>query len=243
MGNQWSSWRGFVPFATAGWLKRSIQTMLWYMFLRRRSPDEIGHNPLAAMAYIGIYGLLGLEIFTGFALNSMSWGGWWNVVFGWIFLLLPANDVRFAHHMIMWLLLGFLVHHIYSSVLMDTEERSGLLSSIVTGYKSIRATRENDGGRDRNILLGDDGAGVWLIHRLLAGYRFEPEIEILDGGTLGLGLVTYLSDTDRLLIVDAATTGTAAGLGRRLARTRRPGDPAAPRSPRTKPPFAICSPR
>lgn len=62
-----------------------------------------------------------------------------------------------------------------------------------------------------NILLGDDGAGVWLIHRLLAGYRFEPEIEILDGGTLGLGLVTYLSDTDRLLIVDAATTGTAAG--------------------------------
>ncbi len=138
MGNQWSSWRGFVPFATAGWLKRSIQTMLWYMFLRRRSPDEIGHNPLAAMAYIGIYGLLGLEIFTGFALNSMSWGGWWNVVFGWIFLLLPANDVRFAHHMIMWLLLGFLVHHIYSSVLMDTEERSGLLSSIVTGYKSIR---------------------------------------------------------------------------------------------------------
>jgi len=126
------------PFATAGWLKRSIQTMLWYMFLRRRSPDEIGHNPLAAMAYIGIYGLLGLEIFTGFALNSMSWGGWWNVVFGWIFLLLPANDVRFAHHMIMWLLLGFLVHHIYSSVLMDTEERSGLLSSIVTGYKSIR---------------------------------------------------------------------------------------------------------
>ena len=62
-----------------------------------------------------------------------------------------------------------------------------------------------------NVLLGDDGVGVWLIHRLLGGYRFEPEIEILDGGTLGLGLVTYLSDTDRLLIVDAATTGTAPG--------------------------------
>jgi hydrogenase maturation protease len=62
-----------------------------------------------------------------------------------------------------------------------------------------------------NILLGDDGVGVWLIHRLLSAYRFEPEIEILDGGTLGLGLVTYLSDTDRLLIVDAATTGAAPG--------------------------------
>jgi Ni/Fe-hydrogenase 1 B-type cytochrome subunit len=138
MGNLWSSWRGFVPFATPGWLKRSFETMLWYMFLRRRSPDEIGHNPLAAMAYIFIYGLLALEIFSGFAMNSMSWGGWWSVVFGWIFLFVPANDVRWAHHMIMWLLLGFLIHHIYSSVLMDTEERSGLLSSIVTGYKSIR---------------------------------------------------------------------------------------------------------
>lgn len=62
-----------------------------------------------------------------------------------------------------------------------------------------------------NILLGDDGVGVWLIQRLLAAYRFEPEIEILDGGTLGLGLVTYLSDTDRLLIVDAAATGAAPG--------------------------------
>jgi hydrogenase maturation protease len=62
-----------------------------------------------------------------------------------------------------------------------------------------------------NVLLGDDGAGVWLVHRLLAAYRFEPEIEILDGGTLGLGLVTYLSDTDRLVIVDAATTGQAPG--------------------------------
>lgn len=62
-----------------------------------------------------------------------------------------------------------------------------------------------------NVLLGDDGVGVWLVHRLLSAYRFEPEIEILDGGTLGLGLVTYLSDTDRLLIIDAATTGGVPG--------------------------------
>lgn len=62
-----------------------------------------------------------------------------------------------------------------------------------------------------NILLGDDGAGVWVIQRLLAAYRFVPEIEILDGGTLGLGLVTYLSDTDRLIVIDAANTGAAPG--------------------------------
>lgn len=140
MGNRWSSWRGIVPFGTPGWFNRSLQTMLWYGFMRRTSPDETGHNPLAAMAYIGVYVLLALEIFSGFAMNSLTWGGGWSTVFGWIFLLVPANDVRLAHHLIMWLLLGFLVHHIYSSVLMDSTERSGILSSIVTGYKSIRRT-------------------------------------------------------------------------------------------------------
>jgi hydrogenase maturation protease len=62
-----------------------------------------------------------------------------------------------------------------------------------------------------NVLLGDDGVGVWLVRRLLAAYRFEPEIELLDGGTLGLGLATYLSDTDRLLIVDAVANGGPPG--------------------------------
>jgi Ni/Fe-hydrogenase 1 B-type cytochrome subunit len=137
-GNAWSSWRGIVPFASPAWLERSIETSLWYGFLRRTAPAETGHNPLAAMAYIGVYALLGVEIVTGFALNALSWGGGWSAVFGWIFLVLPANDVHLVHHLVMWLLLGFLVHHIYSSVLMDSTERSGIVSSIVTGYKSIR---------------------------------------------------------------------------------------------------------
>lgn len=62
-----------------------------------------------------------------------------------------------------------------------------------------------------NVLLGDDGAGVWLVRRLLAVYRFDPEIEILDGGTLGLGLATYVAETDRLLIVDAVASEALPG--------------------------------
>jgi hydrogenase maturation protease len=62
-----------------------------------------------------------------------------------------------------------------------------------------------------NLLLGDDGAGVRLAQRLLDAYDFSPPVEILDGGTLGLGLTSFLSDTDRLLVVDAATTGGPPG--------------------------------
>lgn len=138
MGNEWSRWSAFIPFATPGWWGRASKTILFYGFLRRKAPPDVGHNPLAVSAYVGVYALLVVEICTGFALNSMSWGGWWSVAFGWIVRVLPANDVRLVHHLIMWLLLGFVVHHVYSSVLMDSEERSGLISSIFTGYKAVR---------------------------------------------------------------------------------------------------------
>jgi hydrogenase maturation protease len=62
-----------------------------------------------------------------------------------------------------------------------------------------------------NVLLSDDGIGVWVIRRLLAAYRFAPDVEILDGGTLGLSLASYLAGTDRLLIVDAVANGAAPG--------------------------------
>jgi hydrogenase maturation protease len=62
-----------------------------------------------------------------------------------------------------------------------------------------------------NILLGDDGAGVWLARRIAETYRFAPEIDVIDGGTLGLGLIPTLSDTKRLLVIDAAKTGSPPG--------------------------------
>lgn len=138
MGNRWSSWRAFVPFITREGWRRMYETFLFYVFLRRRAPAEKGHNALAAIAYLFVYALLAIEIFTGFSLYTFAWSGTFARLFDWIFLFAPVNYVRLTHHMVMWLLLGFTVHHIYSAVLMDCEERSGVLSSIVTGFKFLR---------------------------------------------------------------------------------------------------------
>jgi Ni/Fe-hydrogenase 1 B-type cytochrome subunit len=35
----------------------------------------------------------------------------------------------------MFAFLAFVVHHVYSAVLIDIEERSGLVGSIFSGYK------------------------------------------------------------------------------------------------------------
>ena len=54
-----------------------------------------------------------------------------------------------------------------------------------------------------NTLLRDEGLGVRLIERLRQQYRFPHEVQIVDGGTLGLDLLPYLEGVRRLLVVDA----------------------------------------
>jgi len=53
-----------------------------------------------------------------------------------------------------------------------------------------------------NLLLGDEGVGVHLLHRL----EDEPLpscVELIDGGTRGLALFPYLEHTTHLLLLDA----------------------------------------
>lgn len=65
--------------------------------------------------------------------------------------------------------------------------------------------------------MTDDGVGVRVIQRLSEGYEFPPEVEVMDGGTLGLDLLAHLEGVDRLLIIDAVETGGPPGTVVRMA--------------------------
>jgi hydrogenase maturation protease len=67
-----------------------------------------------------------------------------------------------------------------------------------------------------NILLGDEGVGVRVIERLQDQYEFPEEVQVMDGGTLGLDLLPYLKGTSRLLVVDAVQAGKPPGTLLRL---------------------------
>ncbi len=54
-----------------------------------------------------------------------------------------------------------------------------------------------------NVLLKDEGVGVRMIERMLRKYAFPPDVEAVDGGTLGLSLLSIIDRADRLLVVDA----------------------------------------
>lgn len=51
--------------------------------------------------------------------------------------------------------------------------------------------------------MTDDGVGVRVIRHLTDNYTFPPDVELLDGGTLGLDLLPRLEGRSRLLLVDA----------------------------------------
>jgi hydrogenase maturation protease len=62
-----------------------------------------------------------------------------------------------------------------------------------------------------NILLRDEGVGVHAANTIKQRYTFSPEVEIIDGGTMGLDLLPIFEGRDKVLIVDAVDFGKEPG--------------------------------
>ena len=62
-----------------------------------------------------------------------------------------------------------------------------------------------------NILIQDEGLGVRAVERLQTLYSLPPEVRAVDGGVMGLDLLPYLEDAERVLILDAVQTGRPPG--------------------------------
>ncbi len=54
-----------------------------------------------------------------------------------------------------------------------------------------------------NLLLTDEGFGVHVVTELKRRYVFAGDVQLLDGGTVGLGLLNFLLGTEKLIILDA----------------------------------------
>ncbi|MGA7228998.1 MAG: Ni/Fe-hydrogenase, b-type cytochrome subunit [Acidimicrobiia bacterium] len=137
LGNRWSHWDQFIPLS--GDRRVTGRQMLrYYLFMRREPPSEVGHNPLAGLTYTVLYLMFLGQIVTGLALKGLdNPGGLISNLTNWIFSIGSIPAVRLTHHLVMWLTWGFVIHHVYSALLVDTEEKNGLISSIFTGRKSV----------------------------------------------------------------------------------------------------------
>ena len=62
-----------------------------------------------------------------------------------------------------------------------------------------------------NILLRDEGVGVHAVNAIRERYVFPPDLELVDGGTMGLDLLPLFQDAQRVLIIDAVDFGKPPG--------------------------------
>jgi Ni/Fe-hydrogenase 1 B-type cytochrome subunit len=157
LGNQYANWKEFLPVPRPR--RRGLVPMLkFYLFLRPDPPLFIGHNPLAGATYSLVFLVYLMMSATGFALYSVyaPLGSHMLVFRDLLPLFGGAQGARWIHHIGMWLLLGFAVHHVYSAVMMAMIERKGTLESIFSGYKFF--TRADLGEERGAPARGDDVA-------------------------------------------------------------------------------------
>lgn len=61
-----------------------------------------------------------------------------------------------------------------------------------------------------NLLMGDEGLGVHYAHRI-AEAPLPPHVDVLDGGTGGFHLMSWIENFDEIIMVDATLDGRPPG--------------------------------
>jgi hydrogenase maturation protease len=54
-----------------------------------------------------------------------------------------------------------------------------------------------------NPLVGDEGVGPRVAEQLMSGYTFPDRVEVMDAGTIGLGMIDVFRRSDVCVVVDA----------------------------------------
>ena len=122
------------------WLNLSgvIDDLKVYLFISKRSKAHVGHSALGGLTYLLLLGIFVFEIISGFALYSVTHTGTlWTILGGWLTNVMYLQTIRLWHHLFMYVIAAFTLIHVYISFFSESLEKSGLVTSIFTGYKSI----------------------------------------------------------------------------------------------------------
>lgn len=142
VGNSYASWRDWFPVSEERW-RLFWKQLKYYVFLERKRPHYMGHNPVAGLGYAALGLMILIQGIIGFALYAEPYAsGFWRVMFGWLLTLFGNQTLRLIHHAMMWLFGIFFIVHIYMAVLEEVEEREFSLSAIVSGVKFNPKARE-----------------------------------------------------------------------------------------------------
>ncbi len=140
-GNKFERLPALFPVRGRDWVNMWRQVKYYLMIQPEKAPHYLGHNPMQQLSYTGIYLAAVVMVVTGFAMYGQSNPGgviysatnWVGMVFGGM----PV--VRFVHHVLTWIFLAFIPIHVYLAIRADHLERTGVISSIISGGRFVPA--------------------------------------------------------------------------------------------------------
>lgn len=137
MGNKYASWRVWFPFTPQRW-QDLISGVKFYSLISNKPPFAVGHTATAGITYFFVFLLFAFEIFSGFAMYSINHKGFvWTLLGGWLLSILQLQTIRLLHHLSMYVILAFVLVHVYIAWWLDSTEKNGLMGSIFGGHKFV----------------------------------------------------------------------------------------------------------
>ena len=138
MGNRYERWNSLLPVKKSDWVNFFKMGKKYLMQDWWSPPHYLGHNPMQQLSYTFMYFVIVFMALTGFALYGQANpnGFWWTVTTSWVMPLLGGNQwVRLLHHFGVWVVVTFVVLHVYLAVRSDVLYDRGAVSSIISGFK------------------------------------------------------------------------------------------------------------
>jgi len=131
-----------VPVLSKVYWADFFSWLRYYLFIGPTPEPTFGHNPLSRFAMFFVFLLTSIFMaLTGFALygEGSQMGSWQERMFGWILPLLgQSQQVHTLHHFGMWVILIFIVLHVYAAVREEINGRLSLIGGMISGYKTFK---------------------------------------------------------------------------------------------------------
>jgi Ni/Fe-hydrogenase 1 B-type cytochrome subunit len=126
-------WRSFIP--TGADFKLLPKVLNYYAYIGDEPKLKKKYNPLQMISYCVVFIFIIFQIISGLALKYPDALGWFN--YGW---LNNEIETRMAHFVVMWLLIMFMMIHVYLTIREKFSEikEMHLLSSTEDSKEAVK---------------------------------------------------------------------------------------------------------
>lgn len=131
-----------VPVTRPAYWREVGKMLGWYLFLRPQPEQFVGHNPMARLAMFVLFLMNAVwMVVSGFALyaEGAGLGSWPDTLFGWVIPLVGSSQqLHSLHRLGLWVMVCFVILHVYAAVREDIMGRQSIVSTMVSGFRTFK---------------------------------------------------------------------------------------------------------